>query len=70
MDHLEESAALSTGNGKRAEGRGRKKKGKSGRNRRRLLSWQFDRFLPVQWMPCYLGWIVRARVERFVANYS
>lgn len=28
MDHLEESAALSTGNGKRAEGRGRKKKAK------------------------------------------
>lgn len=21
-------------------------------------------------LPCYLGWIVRARVERFVANYS
>lgn len=70
INDLEESAALSTGNGKRAEGRGRKKKSKSSRNRGRLLSWQLDRFLPVQWMPCYLGWIVRARVERFVANYS
>lgn len=48
----------------------KKKKSKSSRNRGRLLSWQLDRFLPVQWMPCYLGWIVRARVERFVANYS
>lgn len=72
MDHLEERPSRGALHRKwETSGRTReKKKGKSGRNRRRLLSWQFDRFLPVQWMLCYLGWIVRARVERFVANYS
>ena len=43
---------------------GNERKDEEGKKKEGIVSSQFNG------LPCYLGWIVRARVERFVANYS